>query len=131
MGSGWQSGITSLVFLIASKAAARANSKISPLGTLRFSIAVIVACADTLTSAVAIALRSEKLLCVMFTILLINFPLMIAFLHNFPTPYRQFFFDSFYQFFTTIDRIFPVTGRNKNKETYLSGLYNTEAMAYM
>src|SRR5258708_3002016 len=46
-GKGWQSGITSLVFLIASRPAALENSKTSPLGTILFFIASIVSGLET------------------------------------------------------------------------------------
>jgi len=53
---------------IAKSAATRENSKMSPLGTLRCSIASIVCCDEVLTVAIAMALRNVDDLCVMSTI---------------------------------------------------------------
>lgn len=67
MGRGWQSGIRSLVFLMASKPAARENSKISPLGTVLLRIASIVSGFDTERMAPAMAFRRLGDLWVMST----------------------------------------------------------------
>src|SRR5688572_22411155 len=67
-GNGWQSGITSLVFLIANNPAALENSNTSPLGTVLFLMASMVSFRETDTTAVAMAFRSVFCLWVMLTI---------------------------------------------------------------
>ena len=62
MGNGWQSGITSDVFFIASNPAARLISKISPFGTCLSSIAVMVSGRLTVSVACAVALRRVNIL---------------------------------------------------------------------
>lgn len=54
--------------LTPNKPATLANSKISPLGTVLFWMASMVSFLETLTTAVAMALRSVKVLCVISTI---------------------------------------------------------------
>src|SRR5688500_9036123 len=85
-GNGWQSGITSLVFFTASNPAARENSNTSPLGTFFCWIAAIVALCETVTVAVAIALRSVSYLWVMLTISVVFLPLIGVVFKQFPAP---------------------------------------------
>ncbi|MNY39346.1 hypothetical protein D3C86_1740260 [compost metagenome] len=96
--------MTSLVFLTANNAEARENSKISPFGTVRFSIAEMVSAEEVLTVAVAMALRSVNDLCVMSTILFIYFPLMGFVIKNFSAPNLKFRFDAFYKFIAGFHR---------------------------
>src|SRR5689334_20868134 len=101
-GSGWQSGITSLVFFTASKPAARENSNTSPFGTFLVFMASIVDCSETVTIALAMAFRSVLYLCVMFTMSVVFLPLIGIVFKQFLTPDRQFFFDSLNYFFARI-----------------------------
>src|SRR6187401_2938036 len=98
-GSGWQSGMTSAVRLAANKAATRADSNTFPLGTDPFFRASIVSGELTLTTAVAIALRSVGDLWVMLIMVhraffSIFLPGRCMILKNFFTPNREFTFYS-------------------------------------
>ena len=68
IGKGWQSGITSLVFLAAKSPAVLDISKTFPFGTLLFSTASMVCSLLTCTTAVAIAFLSVLFLWVILTI---------------------------------------------------------------
>ncbi|MNR14037.1 hypothetical protein D3C85_1304870 [compost metagenome] len=82
----------SLVFFTPNSPAARANSKTSPLGIFRCSMASIVSGLDTLTVAVAMAILSVFDFFVMFTISAVFLPLMSFILKYFLSPDREFRF---------------------------------------
>src|SRR4030095_11094943 len=108
-GKGWQSGMTSLVFLTVSNPAALENSNTSPLGTVLFLTASTVSPFETFTTAVAIAFRKLVCLCVILTIQIL-FPGVSFILKNFFSPDRQFSFDPFHRFFAGINGCFSVSG---------------------
>ena len=104
-GKGWQSGIISLVFFMASKPAALENSNTSPFGTCLFCTASIVLCDETFTTAVAIALRKLFCLCVILTI---NYSLSIDELYLqkllFPKPAIHFLLAQLFRYMHLLQR---------------------------
>src|SRR3974390_1961775 len=66
-GTGWQSGIVSLVFFMASRPAALENSYTSPFGTFFNRTVSMVCWLEALTIALATALRKLLDLCVIPT----------------------------------------------------------------
>src|SRR6218665_2183122 len=131
MGSGWQSGTTSLVFLIASRAAALENSKTSPFGTRFSRTARIVSSPDASTTASATASRSVNDLCVILTIqLFIYFPLIAFIRKDLPSPNRQLTLDPLYQQVAGFHRCLAMTCNGQYKKTDPAGHHRTKAVSY-